>query len=169
MIPKGSKLCPVGGIFKAFLGSPLPGRYDFTDYLKTTGERYNVAVDLGLKMSPNYLYFFHQLNFSLSIDEGVFLSAIEPGTVPLFYFRDSQSRKPMFESPFRLFRYYEGNAVDKYYHNLNANNILFGDFQCILSQVADLTGIDTVYAQVSASVYEIADIEFINKYKKENI
>jgi len=168
-IPQGSKLISAGGIFKAFLGSPLPGKYDFTEYLSAAGDRYNVAVDFGLSMSPNYIYFFHQLNFSLSIDEGVFLSAIDSGTVPVFSFKDSQSRKPIFEQPFRLFRYYEGNAVDRFYHNQNANNILYGDFQCILNQVVDLQGIDVVYAQVSASVYEITDDAFIKQYKKENM
>lgn len=168
-IPKGSKLAVVGGIFKAVLNSPLPGQYDFTDYLDTNGNRFNVAVDFGLSMSPNFLYFFHQLNFSLSIDEGTFLTAIKSGTVPTLVFRDSASRKAIFNFPIRLFRYFEGNAIDQYYHNLNANNKLFGDFQCVLSQVADLQGIDTIYSQVSASVYEVTDKKFIEEYKKENM
>jgi hypothetical protein len=122
---------------------------------------------MGLQMSPNYLYFFHQLNFSLSIDEGTFLSAIQSGTVTTLVFRDSISRKAVFDFPIRLFRYYEGNAIDKYYHNFNANNFLYGDFQCLLSQTSDLQGIDTIYAQVSASVYEITNEKFIKEYKRE--
>jgi hypothetical protein len=165
-IPKGSKLVIVGGIFKAVFGNPTIGKYDFTNY-KTGGNRFNVAVPLGLYMNPNYLYFFHQMNFSLSIDEADFLTAIEPATVPTMTIRDSTTRKNIFHAPFRLFRYFENAAVDSYHFNLNANAILNADFQAVLFQVPNIIGITDLYAQVSFSVYEIADESFIREYKRE--
>lgn len=165
-IPKGSSLSIIGGVFKAVFNDPAAGKYDFTNY-KVGGDRYNVAIPLGLKMQPQYLYFFSQMNFSLSIDEGTFLTAIDPGSVPSLTVRDSTSRKPIFHSPFRLFRYFENSAIDSYHYNLNANAELIGDFQCLLDQVADLVGESEIYAQVSMSVYEIREHKFIEQYKKE--
>ena len=167
IIPKSAKLAVIGGLFKAELNNPTIGKYDFINY-KVGGNRFNALVDLGLAMNPNYLYFFHQMNFSLSIDEGTFLNAIEPGTVPELSIKDSSSRKSIFKSPFRLFRYFENSAVDSFHLNSNANARLIADFQCVLTQVADLVGVLNVYAQVSLSVYEITDNSFIEAYKKES-
>jgi hypothetical protein len=163
-VPKNSKLAIVGGIFKGVYGDPTTGKWDFTKYA-VTGTRVNNAVDFGLKMRPHYLYFFHQMNFSLSIDEGDYLTAIDTGTVPVLTLRDSTSFKSIFNYPFRMFRYFENSAVDSYHYNLNANADLLGDFQCVLQQVANLLGVDTIFAQVSMSVYEISDEPFIDAYK----
>ena len=166
IIPRSSKLCVVGGIFKATLNNPTVGKFDFTN-IKVGGNRLNVAVPLGLKMNPNYLYFFHQINFSMSIDESDFLQAIEPGTVPELSVKDSTSRKNIFHSPFRLFRYFENAAVDSYHFNLNANCNLIVDFQCVLAMIANLVGISDIFAQVAFSVYEITEEKFIKNYKRE--
>jgi len=166
IIPKTSKLCVIGGIFKSSFGVPTVARYDFTKNL-TAGNRTNVAVSLGLAMNPSYLYFFHQINFSMSIDEGTFLQAIETGTVPELSIKDSTSRKNIFNQPVRLFRYFENAAIDSYHLNLNANTELIADFQAVLIQVADLVGVADIFAQVSLSVYEITEEEFIKSYKKE--
>jgi hypothetical protein len=167
IIPQGSKLCVVGGVFKAVFSNPTIGKYDFTNY-KVGGNRFNVAVDLGLAMNPNYLYFFHQMNFSLSIAEEDYLQAIDPGTVPTLAVKDSTNRKNIFHSPFRMFRYFENAAIDSYHFNLNANSSLVADFQCVLDQIADLVGVDPIYAQISFSVYEIREETFINKYKRDD-
>lgn len=165
-IPRSSRLSLLGGIFKGVLGNPTVGKYDFTNY-KEGGNRFNVAVPLGLPMNPKYLYFFHELNFSLNIDEGTFLTAIEAGTVPTLSVKDSTTNKILFGSPFRLFRYFEGNAIDSFHYNLNSAGIFIADFQCLLNQIADLQGIQTVLAQVSFSIYEITDITYINEYLKK--
>lgn len=166
-IPRSSRLSLIGGIFKSVFGNPTIGKYDFTNYAEG-GDRFNVAVPLGLAMNPKYLYFFHQLNFSLSIDEGTFLTAIAAATVPTLSVKDSTTNKILFGSPFRLFRYFEGNAIDSFHYNLNSKGIFIADFQCLLNQVADLVGIDTVLAQVSFSIYEITDIAYINEFLKKN-
>jgi hypothetical protein len=165
-IPPGSALAVVGGIFQSAFGNPTVGEYDFTNY-KVGGTRFNVAIPLGLKFNPSYLYFFHQLNFSMSIDEGTFLSAIKQGTAPTLTIRDSTSRRSIFHNPFRLFRYFENLAVDSFHLNSNANAELLADFQAELVQVADLVGITQIFAQVSFSIYEIKDLKFIDDYKKE--
>ena len=168
IIPKGSKLAIVGGIFTAHLNDPTIGKYDFTNY-RIGGTRVNCAVDMGLVMRPNFVYFFHELHFSLSIDEGSFLEAIAGEAVPSLSVKDSQSRKNIFKAPFRLFRYFENSAIDTYYYNINANNSLIGDFQAVISQTADLVGIDFLYAQLSMSIYEITREQFIKDYKNEII
>jgi len=165
-IPKSANLAIIGGIFKAVLNNPTVGKYDFTNYAPA-GDRYNVAVDLGLKMNPSYLYFFHEMHFSLSCDEGVFLSAIDPGTVPELKVRDSTSNRSIFHSPFRLFRYFENSAVDSFHFNSNANASIIADFQAVVFQVAELVGVSDLFGQVSFSVYEITDQRYIQEYKKE--
>jgi hypothetical protein len=166
-IPRSSRLFLIGGTFKAVLNDPTIGKYDFTNY-KVGGDRVNVAVPLGLAMVPKYLYFFNKINFSLSIDEGTFLTAIEAGTVPTLSVKDSSTNKIIFGSPFRLFRYFDGNDIDSFHYNLNSKGSFIADFQCLLSQVADLVGIQTILAQVSFSVYEIIDIEYINNFLKKS-
>lgn len=164
-IPQNSKLAIIGGVFKGVLGSPSPGKYDFINY-SVAGVLQNNAVELGLRMRPNFLYFFHQIQFSMSIPEGDFLAAIDPGTVPTLTVRESTTRNNIFYAPFRLFRYFENGAADSFHFNLNENASIIADFQAVLSQTAALIGIDTVYAQVSFSVYEITDKKFIEEFKK---
>lgn len=165
-IPKSARLAVVGGIFKAVLNNPTIGKYDFTNYAPA-GSRYNVAIPLGLGLNPNYLYFFHQMGFSLSCDEGTFLSAIEPDTVPEIKIRDSTTNKSIFHAPFRLSRYFENSAVDQFFFNMNSNAVLIADFQAILQVVPALIGVSDLYGQVSFSIYEITDQRYISEYKKE--
>jgi hypothetical protein len=165
-IPQSSKLCIIGGIFTGVLNNPTIGKYNFTDY-KIGGNRVNVAVPLGLAMNPNYLYFFHEINFSMSIAESSFLEAIEPGTVPQLAIKDSTSRRSIFHLPFRLFRYFENAAMDSFHFNSNGNASLLGDFQGMFSLVASLVGVSSILAQISMSVYEITEEKFIKNYKRE--
>lgn len=166
-IPQAARLHLIGGKFKAVLNDPTVGKYDFTNY-KVGGDRFNVAVPLGLDMNPKYLYFFNQLNFSLSIDEGDFLNAISVDTVPTLSVKDSSTGKIIFGSPFRLFRYFEGNDVDSFHYNLNSKGFFIADFQCLLDQIPNLVGIQTIIAQVSFSVYEIIEIDYINAFLKKS-
>lgn len=168
-IPKDSKLCVIAAVFKAVLNSPTIGYYDFTRYTDVNGNRGNVAVPLGIAMNPNFLYFFHQMQFSLSIDEGEFLKAIVVESFPSLAVRDSTTQKNIFFAPFRLFRYFENSAVDSYHVNQNQNAEMIADFQGLLQQTPDLIGITEVFAQVSFSVYEIRDQAFIENYKRGKI
>ncbi len=164
-IPKSSHLCIVGCEFKSVLSNPTIGKYDFTNYL-VGGNRINAVAPIGLKMNPSFLYYFHQMNFSLSIDEGAFLRAIDAGTVPTLEVRDSSNRKSTLYHSLRLFRYYENSALDSYHYNANTNAEFITDFQCVLDQVADLVGVTEIYAQISFSIYEITDNAFIESYKR---
>lgn len=166
-IPRSSRLFLIGGKFKAVLNDPTIGKYDFTNY-KVGGDRVNVAVPLGLAMVPKYLYFFNKINFSLSIDEGTFLTAIEAGTVPTLSVKDFSTNKIIFGSPFRLFRYFDGNDIDSFHYNINSTGNFIGDFQCLLNQVPDLVGVQNIIAQVSFSVYEIINIKYINDFMEKN-
>lgn len=165
-IPKSSECAVIGGIFKATFNAPTIGYYDFTNY-PTVITKSNNAVSLGLDMNPNYLYYFHQFNFSISTDESIFLSAIAPGTFPEFKIRDSITKKQLFHHTFRLIKYYSNAAIDFFYYNLNSNTSMVGDFQALLTQPASLVGISALYAQISFTVYEITDVKFIQDMKKE--
>ena len=165
-IPKSSECAVIGGIFQASFNAPTIGYYDFTNY-PTIATKSNVAVDLGLAMNANYLYYFHQFNFSLSCDEGTFLQAIAPGTFPEFKLRDSITRKMLYHHTFRLIRYYSNAAIDFFYYNLNNNSKMIGDFQGLFIQPASLVGVTNLYAQVSFTVYEITDVKFIMEHKKD--
>jgi hypothetical protein len=164
-IPKNSHLSVIGGLFKSSFGIPAAGKYDFTNY-SPGGSRYNNAVDLGIKMNPNYLYFFHQISFSLSCSEDSFLSSIDAGTVPILSIRDSSTNKNIFHAPFRMYRYFENAAVDSFHFNSNVNSRVIADFQAVLIQGAGLIGVTDLYAQVSFMLYEIADPNFIAGYKR---
>jgi hypothetical protein len=163
-IPKKSDLAVVGSIFHAVLNNPVIGGYDFTNYAPA-GTRVNVAVDTGLQLNPNFLYFYHQMNFSLSIEEGVFLRVIHPATVPELTLRDSSSMKNIFHAPFRMIKYFQNTAIDTFKLNLNTASRLIADFNCLLDQsVPELVGVNDIYAQVSLSVYEITDRDYINQF-----
>lgn len=167
-IPKNSHLSVISGLFKASLGVPTVGMYDFTNY-NPAGSRYNVAVDLGLKMNPNYLYFFHEMSFSLSFGEEIYLSAINPGTIPILTVRDSGTSKNIFHAPFRMLRYFENAALDSFHFNMNQTANIIADFQAVIVPVAALVGVTDIYAQVSFMVYEINDPDFKSRYIKESV
>jgi hypothetical protein len=166
IIPKNSHLSVIGGLFKAVLNVPTIGKYDFINYAPA-GSRFNVAVDLGLAMNPNYLYYFHQMSFSFSFGEEIYLSAIDPGTVPALTIRDSSTSKNIFHAPFRMLKYFENAAVDSFHFNLNTNAHMIADFQAVLVQVPAIIGITDIFAQVSFMVYEISDPSFKEKYLRE--
>lgn len=163
-IPKNSRLAIIGGKFKAVLNNPTIGKYDFINY-RVGGDRYNARVDLGLDMNPEYLYFFNQLNFSLSMADDVYLKSIDASNIPEISIKDSSSSKNIFSHPFRLFRYFENSDIDFYHLNANKNSRIIADFQCVLIQVPELVGISDVYAQVAMSVYEISDHNFIRSIR----
>jgi hypothetical protein len=165
-IPDDSDLAIVGGVFKAVLNNPTVGKWDFTNY-KVGGTRFNYGVPLGLAFEPNYLYFFHQFNFSLTIDEATYLTALTPGAVPLLSVKDTSTQKNIFHAPLRVFRYFENSAIDSFHYSANKNAELTADFQCVLDQVADLVGITTIFAQVSMSVYQIKNQKFIKAYESQ--
>ena len=167
IIPKSSRLCITGAIFKAVFNNPTVGKYDFTNY-KVGGDRLNVSVPIGLAMNPSYLYFFHQINFSLSIDEGIFLSSISENTVPTLSVRDSTNRKNIFYAPFRMIKYLQNSALDSYHFNTNKNAEMIADFQCVLNQSADLIGVSEIYAQVSFTIYEISQHKYIDEFKRQS-
>ena len=167
-IPKKSDLAVVGSIFHAVLNNPMIGSYDFTQYAPA-GTRLNVAVDTGLTLNPNFLYFYHQMNFSLSIEEGVFLRTIHPATVPELTLRDSSTMKNIFHAPFRMIKYFQNAAIDAFHLNLNKSSRLIADFSCVIDQsVPELVGVTDIYAQLSLSVYEITDRNFISIFTAGN-
>jgi hypothetical protein len=166
-IPRGSKLCIVGGVFKATFSTPTISVYDFTNLLSSGGNRVNLGVPLGLNMSPNYLYFIHKMYFSMSIEEGIFLASLGSTGLPTLYVKDSTSFKSLFHFPFRMLKYFDGADIDSFHLQGNGNANLIADFQGKLNQVEDTVGVDNIYAQVSFSVYEITDQKYIQDYKKE--
>jgi hypothetical protein len=167
IIPKASHLSVIGGKFHAVFGTPTVGKYDFTNY-SVSGTRQNVSVDLGIRMYPGYLYFFHTMNFSLTTDEGIYLESIDTDKKPIVIVKDSTTNKNIFHAPFQMFRYYENASVDSFHFNMNANSRIVADFQAILNQVASLVGVTDIFAQLSFMLYEITDPDFITEYKSAN-
>lgn len=164
-VPRDAGLNIIGGSFIANFGLPTPGKYDFTNYVNGAGVKVNAQVELGLYLRPNYLYFFHQLNFSLSIDSGVYLRAIDPGSTPKLIIKEDSNRS-IFNAPIKLFKYFDNSAVDFYYKNLKSKAKVLADFDCILIQVPELVGIGTIYGQISLTVYEIMNETFIRQYER---
>jgi hypothetical protein len=166
-IPKSSRLSLVGGIFKATFNAPTIGKYDFTNLKNAGGNFVNRGVPLGLVLNPTSIYFVNKLSFSMSIDEGVFLSSIDtttPDTIPNVNFRPPPENINIYNYPLRLLNYFDNRDIDSFFIVSNAKDILAADFRAVLNQTADLVGIGTVYAQVSICIYEINDYDFKSQF-----
>jgi hypothetical protein len=169
-IPDSSRLMIVGGVFSADYNDPTIGRYNFTD-IKTGGNYRNRGVNLGIELNPGSLYYADKLSFSANIDESDFLETIDLSStenIPKFYMRTAIDLKSVYAYSSRIFKYYENFEIGQYFFNQNVKNYLVADFSAVLKQNANMVGVGTIFAQLSLSIYEIVDTNFIGKYRKEN-
>jgi len=170
-IPDGSRLMIVGGVFSADYNTPTIGRYNFTDALDVNLNFRNRSVNLGIELNPGALYYADKLSFSSNIAESDFLETIDLSdseNIPRFYMRTSVDLKSVYSYSSRIFKYYENFEIGQYFFNSNTKNFLYADFSAKLKQNANLVGVGTIYSQLSMSIYEIIDTEFIGKWRVKN-
>lgn len=170
-IPDGSRLMIVGGVFSADFNTPTVGRYNFTDMLDANSNFKNRKVNLGIELNPGSLYYADKLSFNCNIAESDFLESIDLSSeenIPKFYMRTSVDLKSVYAYSARIFKFYENFEIGQYFFNSNVKNYLLADFGARFKQNANMVGVTTMYAQLSLSIYEIVDSEFIGKWRKQN-
>jgi hypothetical protein len=170
-IPDGSRLMIVGGVFSATYNVPTVGRYNFTDEKDVNLNYKNRGVNLGIELNPGALYYADKLSFSANIAESDFLETIDLTdleNIPRFYMRTSVDLKSVYSYSSRIFKYYENFEIGQYFFNTNTKNYLLADFSAKMKQNANMVGVTTIFAQLSMSIYEIVDTEFIGKWRVKN-
>ena len=170
-IPDGSRLMIVGGVFSADFNVPTIGRYNFTDAQNGSSNFRNRGVDLGIELVPGSLYYADKLSFSANVAESDFLESIDltdNENIPRFYMRTSGDLKSVYAYSSRVFKYYENFEIGQFFFNSNVKNNLLADFSAKLKQNANMVGVGTLFAQLSMSIYEIYDTDFIKEWRVKN-
>jgi hypothetical protein len=170
-IPDGSRLMIIGGVFSADFNVPTVGRYDFTNAQDAGSNFRNRGVDLGIELVPGSLCYADKLSFSANVAENDFLECIDLSdneNIPRFYMRTSGDLKSVYAYSSRVFKYYENFEIGQYFFNSNVKNNLLADFSAKFKQNANLVGVGTIFAQLSMSIYEIYDTDFIGEWRKKN-
>lgn len=170
-IPDNSRLMLVGGVFAADFNVPTIGRYNFTDSLTSSGDFRNRKVSLGIVLNPGSLYYADKLSFNCNVAESDFLETIDltdEENIPKFYMRTSVDLKSVYAYSARIFKYYENFEIGQYFFNSNVKNTLLADFGAKFKQNANMVGLTTMYAQLSLSIYEIVDTNFIGEWRNKN-
>lgn len=170
-IPDGSRLMIVGGVFSADFNNPTIGRYDFTESLTAGGDYRNRKVNLGIELNPGSLYYADKLSFNCNIAESDFLETIDLSSqenIPKFYMRTSVDLKSVYAYSSRIFKFYENFEIGQYFFNSNVKNYLLADFGAKFKQNANMVGVATMFAQLSMSIYEIVDTDFIGEWRNKN-
>lgn len=148
--------------FAANFNNPTVNKYDFTN-----GN--NTRINL-LPVKGDMLYLFYKRSFSGSMDEGVFLEAInQVAGVPTTKFHitvPSQTNRVITRGKIALANY-EDNADTFYFAYTERDDTLQITFEGILDQPIELIGKATIYTQLQFSVYEIRNVDWINNFLAE--
>lgn len=146
--------------FEADFNVPTLNKYDF-------GVAANTNQDF-LPVKKQHLYLIDKLSFSASMDEGVFLEAVDtdaagdPSTkcsirIP------SQLDKLIYREKIPFVNYIDNSDVQIYAY-AEQDETLTMTFEGVLSQPLELVGEASIFTQITANVYEIRNKAWIDNF-----
>jgi len=157
-LPDGSRFIPTVNRFSATFNVPTLGKYNFA-----------VAANTGqelLKLVAGRVYFIERMNFGATVDEGDFLLSID--TLPELILRYQITGERLFTKPFHVVNYIDNQELILFFSTARINDTVLIDFTGILNQVPNFIGINTIQAQVSFNIYEIANQQWIRDFQTSN-
>lgn len=143
--------------FSSTFNVPTLGRYDF-----------DIAANqnqLVATLNPNNVYYIDRVSFSASIDEGVFLEAVD--TLPTARLRWSLSKNVgVFPQPLPAINYRDGLEYAFWFWSPKQGNNLLISTEGTLTQPPPIVGLTNVFLQLSFVIYEVGDSETVTTIKK---
>jgi hypothetical protein len=145
--------------FTATFNNPTLNKYDF-EIAGNTDQPF-------LPVKKQHLYLFDKISFSGSMDEGVFLKAVDTAAgVPSTKISiriPSQLNKLIYRDKIPIINYIDNSDV-QFYAYAEQDDTLTVSMEGVLSQVAELAGELTIYLQLTCNVYEIRNIDWIDNF-----
>ncbi|RQW04067.1 hypothetical protein EH223_08480 [candidate division KSB1 bacterium] len=157
-IPLNSAFIQRNVIFTGTFNVPTLGVYDFN----VAG---NTDVVLLAKLNPDHIYMFERYSFSATLDEGVFLSAIN--TMPTIGVKMDLNRASVYQYPMPLGNYVDGQEAVAYFKTDKPDDTLRITMRGVLNQVAAMVGIATVRAIFTCNIYDISDSKWCQEFRRE--
>jgi hypothetical protein len=145
--------------FSAVFNATTPNKYDFGIPANTDQPFLPVRKEL--------LYLFDKQSFSASMNEGVFLKAVDsnagiPSTL-LSIRVPSQNNKLIYRGKIPLINYIDNSDI-LFFAYAEQDDTLTITFEGVLSQPIELLGELTIFTQLTFNVYEIRNKEWINNF-----
>ena len=139
-----------------FDGNFSVGQYDFNN---ATNE--NVPI---LEMNKESIYLLERINFSAELDEGIWLKSQDVlDNYPNFRLDFEKSlSSSIYPEPVRCLNYLDNAEQLLYFQSRKAGDRLRITFRGIINQVPETVGLVSVSTQVSFTIYQIDDKNWIN-------
>jgi len=154
-IPKGSNYLQFVNRFVATFNVPTLGKYNFA----TAANTGQVILDL----SEYSVYLIQNINFSATVPEGDFLTAIN--TVPTATIKRQVDGQVIYQKPLPLVSYLKSNEAIAYVWSKRKGDRLIVDFAGLLNQPAPLVGLASVTAQLQLDIYQITDENWLQAFR----
>lgn len=141
--------------FVATFNVPTPGEYDFG-----IAANRNQTV---LALNPNYVYLIDRVSFSASIDEGVYLGAVNAQPTFRLRYRNSTLTYP---AGLPAVNYKDDLEFNFWFWTTKTNDELLITLTGSLLQTPPLVGVPTVAAQISYVIYQENNLRVIESVKR---
>lgn len=143
-----------------FRGLFNAGQYNFNDPINE-----NVNI---LEVNRQSIYLIERINFSATIDEGIWLSS-QRGVEDYPNFRldfEKSLSQSIYPEPVRALNYLDNAEQLIYFNSAKDGDILRLTFRGIIDQVAETVGLESIFAQVSFTLYQIDNVIWKNWFMR---
>jgi hypothetical protein len=151
-----AKFLPTDTRFNGNFNVPALGGYDFN-----IPANQDVQV---LKLIPDSVYYIDKLSIGANIAREDFLGAIS--TVPLLTFKHLIGKEIVYSKSLPIVQLYEQKEATVYFKSQKENDWLTLSLTGLLIQTANLVGIDPITLDISLSIYQMYEKDFITWFEK---
>lgn len=157
-IPVSSQCFLTANIFSAAWNVITPGRYDFT---QTPGNQ-NQTI---LAIQPRSIYFIDRVSFSANCPENLFQDAIDPTlSLPQIQLRKTRDGQQTYPRKQPFIKFFEGLELNQFFESRQADDILTGSMEAVMTQPAGLIGKDPLQFYVQFTIYQISDQSWLQNF-----
>jgi hypothetical protein len=160
-IPKLSRFLQAANRFTATFNVPTLARYDF-------GIPAN-ARQLVIPTQGNTVYMVERINFGATAGEGDYLAAIDPTDSPILILSQAINPQRIYRYPIPLVNYIDNQETSAWFFSDKSGDSIQITMTGKLSQTPALVGVPAIVAAVSLNIYEITNLQWVEKFRSGTI
>lgn len=151
--------------FSADFNSPVVGKYSFN-------KEANIGVVLLQPLVRTSVYLLDRYSFSANVPEGSYLEGLQNTDQPAAQLRYQKDGTPIYQRPIPCTNYVDNAESLAYFYSQDssqeqsqADKVLV-DFRGELQQPFSLVGVTTIITNLSFSIYEVIDENWIRVFRE---
>lgn len=158
-IPNNSQPIWTANIFTAAFNVPTLNRYDFTNTVANQNQ-------ISFQLLNKALYYIDRIAFSSNIPVEVFQQALIGASLPFVSIKKSRDNQQIYLRQLNFLQFYEGLELNCHFYTNQVPDQLLLTFGGVFLQPGPIAGLPALSCFVQLSIYEITDIDFLNKWQR---